>query len=535
VTFEQEIKVANPALWDLEKPDRYQATVAVQSGGQSIDNDTASFGIRTAEYRPESGFWLNDKNVKILGVCMHSDGGAVGTAVPLRVHERRLEILRSIGVNAIRTAHNPVDPEYLDLCDRMGFLVMEETFDTWTATKPNADFGYQLYFNDWWEKDTHDTIVRDRNHPSIVIWSVGNEIRDNLTSDAGYKRMKDQIDLVHKLDPTRPVTMGLFRPTPNAAYLNLLDVVGANYAPAFLNRVRADNPSRKVTVSEDSHNRSSWLQTRDNPAIAGTFIWSGFDYLGETREAGSWPYVVSSSASNGFGIFEHTGYPRARAFERASWWLKTPMVHVSRYLGHAGEGPLVDDWTPADPSTYDKARVQVYTNCEEVELFLNDTSLGMKKATPDSAPLVYDFDFQPGTLKVVGRNAGQVVATHEMTTADEPGKLAIDADRKTIRHEFDDVSHVIVKLVDDKGVVNPNANELVTWKVDGPGKIIATSTGDRTSHQSFTDIHRKAYHGECMAIVRSTADSGTIKITASVQGFPDATIELQAAPGGEAR
>jgi beta-galactosidase len=535
VTFEQEIKVASPLLWNLEKPNLYQAVVSVQSGGQSIDDNTASFGIRTAEYRPETGFWLNDKNIKILGVCMHADGGAVGTAVPLRVHERRLEILRSIGVNAIRTAHNPVDPEYLDLCDRMGFLVMEESFDTWTAAKPNADFGYQLYFNDWWEKDTTAMITRDRNHPSIIIWSVGNEIRDNLTSDAGYKRMKDQIDRVHKLDSSRPVTMGLFRPTANAAYLDLLDVVGANYAPGFLVRVRNDKPSRKVTVSEDSHNRSSWLQTRDNPAIAGTFIWSGFDYLGETREAGSWPYVVSSSASNGFGIFEHTGYPRSRAYERASWWLKTPMVHASRSMGHAGEGPLVDDWTPADQSTYDKARVQVFTNCEEAELFLNDTSLGTKKATADSAPLVYDFDFQPGTLKVVGRNGGQVVATHEMKTADEPTKLTIEADRKTIKHEFNDVSHVIVKLVDDKGIVNPNAIDLLTFKIDGPGKIIATSTGDRTSHQSFTALERKAYHGECMAIVRSTADSGKINITVSAEGYPDAKIELEAAPGGEVK
>jgi beta-galactosidase len=271
---------------------------------------------------------------------------------------------------------------------------------------------------------------------------------------------------------------------------------------------------------------------RDNPAIAGTFIWSGFDYLGETREAGSWPYVISSSASNGFGIFEHTGYFRSRSYERASWWLKTPMVHASRSLGHAGEGPLVDDWTPADQSTYDKARVQVFTNCEEAELFLNDTSLGIKKATRDQAPLVYDFDFAPGTLKVVGRNGGQVVATHEMKTADEASKLAIEADRKSIKHEFDDVSHVIVRMVDDKGIVNPNETDLITFKIEGPGKIIATSTGDRTSHQSFTDLQRKAYHGECMAIVRSTADTGKIKITASAEGKPDVTIELEAAPGG---
>jgi beta-galactosidase len=534
-TFEQEIKVANPKLWDIASPNMYKALSKVQNGSSTLDEESASFGIRTAEYKAESGFWLNGKNIKILGVCMHHDGGAVGSAVPLRVHERRLEILRSIGVNAIRTAHNPVNPDYLDLCDRMGFMVMEETFDTWTAAKPNATYGYNMYFNQWWQKDTTDTIMRDRNHPSLIIWSVGNEIRDNLTSADGFKRMKDQIDLVHQLDPTRPVTMGLFRPTANAPYIDLLDVIGANYNAGFLQQVRNAKPERKTTVSEDSHGAPAWAAVRDNPAIAGTFIWSGFDYLGETAEAGSWPYVVSSSASNGFGIFEHTGYFRPRSYERQSWWSTTPMVRALRNQGHAGEGPLVEDWTPADPSTFDKARVQAYTNCDEAELLLNNTSLGTKPRPRTGGAIVWDLDYQPGTLKIVGKNGGQVVATHELKTADDATKLGISADRLKIANEFDDVSHIIVQGVDDKGIVNPYFNDDITIKVEGPGKLIATSTGDRTSHQSFASPTRKAYHGEIMAIVRSTADSGTITVTATAPGVQPVTIKLEAAPAGKAK
>jgi beta-galactosidase len=412
----------------------------------------------------------------------------------------------------------------------MGFLVMEETFDTWTAAKPNANFGYQLYFNEWWHADTTAMITRDRNHPSIVIWSIGNEIRDNLTTDEGKKRMGDQIDLVHKLDPTRPVTMGLFRPNVNGPYIQMLDVIGANYAPQFLTQVKRADPTKKVTISEDSHGRGNWIIVRDNPAIAGTFIWSGIDYLGETAEAGSWPYVVSSSASNGFGIIEHSGYMRPRAYERMSWWSKKPMVHVSRFAGHAGEGQLVNDWSPADEGTFDKARVQVFTTCDEAELFLNGTSLGTKPRDPNGAPLVWDLDFQPGSLKVVGKIGGQIAATHEMKTAGDVTKLGIEADRKTVQNKFDDVSHITVSMQDEKGVINPNDESVLSFKVEGPGKLVGLSTGDRTSHQSFTASERKAYHGEVIAIVRATGDAGEIKLTVTSGNLPPATITLQAAP-----
>lgn len=533
VTFEQEIKVADAKLWNLDQPNLYSAVSKVQAGNMTLDEEVTSFGIRTSEYKPESGFWLNGKNIKILGACLHHDGGSVGAAVPLRVYERRLEILRSIGVNAIRTAHNPPSTAFMELCDRMGFLVMEETFDTWTARKPNAEQGYQNYFNDWWEKDTTDAVLRDRNHPSLVIWSIGNEIRDNLTSPEGRKRMQDQLDVVHKLDPSRPVTMGLFRPTANAPYLDLLDVIGANYNTGFLLQIRRDNPNRRVTVSEDSHGAASWLQVRDNAAIAGTFIWSGFDYLGETAEAGSWPYVISSSASEGFGLVEHTGYMRPRAYQRQSWWSPTPVVHVSRHLGHAGEGPLVNDWSPADQGTFDKARVQIFTNCDEAELFLNDKSIGSKPKTANAAPIIFDLDFEPGTLKVVGKNAGKIVATHEMKTAGDPVKLAMSADRMKVANTFDDLSHITASIVDKDGVTNPNLLETITFKVTGPGKLVAVGTGQRDSHEVFTGGKRKAYHGEVMALVRATGDSGKITVTATAEGLEPATITIDAAPAAK--
>ncbi|RYE02158.1 MAG: glycoside hydrolase family 2, partial [Sphingobacteriaceae bacterium] len=231
--FVQEMEVGNPKLWNLEQPNLYRAVTKIISNGKTLDDETTTFGIRDSKFEAATGYWLNGKNIKIKGVCLHHDGGAVGAVVPLAVWERRFKLLKEAGVNAIRTSHNPVAPEFLDLCDRMGFLVMDETFDTWNSAKNNGEKGYNLYFTDWWKKDTEDMVVRDRNHPSIVIYSVGNEIHDNLDNPEGFKKYKDQQDLVHQLDPTRPVTMALFRPNVSKVYANgfaaTMDVVGQNY------------------------------------------------------------------------------------------------------------------------------------------------------------------------------------------------------------------------------------------------------------------------------------------------------------------
>ncbi|RZK19068.1 MAG: hypothetical protein EOO86_08510 [Pedobacter sp.] len=255
IKLDQSIELSNPKLWNVETPNLYQTLTKVIMGGKVIDDQLNSFGIRTFKFDAATGFWLNGKNFKLKGACLHHDGGAVGAAVPLSVWEFRLKKLQEAGVNAIRTAHNPVAPEFLDLCDQMGFLVMDETFDTWTSAKNNGEKGYNRFWKEWWERDTRDMVLRDRNHPSIVIYSVGNEIHDNLDNPEGFKKYKDQQDLVHQLDPSRPVTMALFRPANSKVYTNgfaeTMDVVGQNYRENELVALHNQKPNLKVIGTEN--------------------------------------------------------------------------------------------------------------------------------------------------------------------------------------------------------------------------------------------------------------------------------------------
>ena len=308
--FKEEIAISGPALWSLESPSLFRAAVRVLEGRTALDDDTVSFGIRDARFEPETGFWLNGRNFKIKGVCLHHDGGAFGAAVPLRVWERRLEALKQIGVNAIRTAHNPPAPEFLDLCDRMGFLVMDEMFDCWTVAKNPYD--YHVYFREWSHIDTRDTVRRDRNHPSVTLYSAGNEIHDTPKPDLAKEILKGLVDVFHANDPTRPVTQALFRPNVSHDYDNgladILDVVGQNYRENEIMAAHQQKPSRKIIGTENQHGRNVWVWLRDNAPYAGQFLWSGIDYLGE---AGRWPNTIVAS-----GLLYWTGMRKPIAFER---------------------------------------------------------------------------------------------------------------------------------------------------------------------------------------------------------------------------
>jgi beta-galactosidase len=284
IDFQEEMLVSHPDLWQLDRPNLYQARVGIKSANAILDEETVTFGIRDAHFLAQTGFWLNGKNVKIKGVCLHHDGGAFGAAVPLRVWERRLERLRELGVNAVRTAHNPPAPEFLDLCDRMGFLVMDELLDCWTIGKTPYD--YHLYFKDWFRADVRDTVLRDRNHPSIILYSAGNEIRDTTRADLAMNILGELVEIFHRNDPTRPVTQGLFRPNVSHDYDNgladLLDVIGTNYRDSELLAAWELKPSRKIVGTEQRHDLATWLAARDHSQHAGQFLWSGIDYLGES-------------------------------------------------------------------------------------------------------------------------------------------------------------------------------------------------------------------------------------------------------------
>ena len=521
ITIHQSVEITNPQRWDVNQPNLYRAISRIKSGNKRIDEQTNTFGIRESKFVAATGYWLNGKNIKIQGVCLHHDAGALGAAVPESVWESRLKLLKEAGVNAIRTAHDPVAPEFLDVCDRLGFLVMDETFDTWTVAKPNGEKGYNLYFNQWWEKDTRDIVLRDRNHPSIIMYSVGNEIRDNLNDSTGFKKYKDQQDLVHQLDPGRPVTMALFRPGSSKVYTNgfadIMDVVGQNYREKELVEAHLADTSRIVIGTENGHELTEWLVMRDNPFMAGQFLWTGFDYLGEAQ----WPAI-----SRNTGLFDRTGSWLPQGYQRQSWWAEKPVVHMVRKSDNAGAGKWVDNWTPIDFGTYDEANVEVYSNCDQVELFLNDKSLGKLSKPANDAPRTWDVTFEKGSLRAVGSNGGKVVATDEFITAGDPVSIILTSERSFLTKDWNDVMNVTAKVVDANGIVCPNVDKLITFSVSESGNIIAVDNGNVMSHESYRGMERKTFNGKAIAIIRATSKTGQITVSAGSPEMKSGSVTI---------
>ena len=521
--FDQIIPVAKPMLWSTENPDLYTLVTQVLDGKTVLDNETNTFGIRSIRYDATKGFFLNEKPMKMYGACLHHDGGGVGAAVPLGVWEYRFSKLKEAGINAIRTAHNPMAPEFYDLCDRMGMLVMNENFDTWEYRKNPYD--YHLYFNDWWEKDLTAMIKRDRNHPSVVLYSVGNEIRDNLNNEDGFRKYKMQQDLIHVLDPTRPVTMALFRPNVSGVYNNgfadRMDIVGQNYRPAELLAAHAQNPKRKVIGTENVHDTETYVALRDNEFMMGQFLWAGFDYLGEAL----WPQIAFAE-----GLFDKAGGWKRNGLLRKVWWGGKPAVSVIRRADNAGRGEWVHDWTPMDPITYEEAYVEVFCNAEEVELFVNNVSQGVRKVSKNHEPIRMNINFFKGELRAEARTNGKVVATEVHKTAGYPAKIMLVPHKTVIANNGEDVSYVKAVVTDENGERVPDADHLIEFTVEGAGKIIATDSGDVLSHQSSKTNERSAYYGECFAIVKAAQDKGTIKITAKAEGIEgvyEAVVEVK--------
>lgn len=523
LNLDQMLAVSKPALWSNENPNLYKLETQVLEGKTMLDNETNTFGIRSIRFDAAKGFFLNEKPMKIYGACMHHDGGGVGAAVPLGVWEYRFNKLKEAGINAIRTAHNPMAPEFYDLCDRMGFLVMNENFDTWEYAKNPYD--YHLYYNDWWKKDLSAMIKRDRNHPSVVLYSVGNEIRDNLNDEAGFKKYKQQQDLVHKLDPTRLVTMALFRPNVSGVYNNgfadRMDIVGQNYRPKELLAAHAQNPKRIVIGTENVHDTETYVALRDNEFMCGQFLWPGFDYLGEAL----WPQIGFSE-----GLFDKAGGWRRNGLLRKVLWGKEPAVFVIRRADNAGRGEWVHDWTPMDPITYEEAYLEIFCNAEEVELFVNNVSQGIRKVSKDREPIRMNVNFFKGELRAEARTNGKVVATEVLKTAGYPYKIMLIPHKTSISNNDEDVSYVKAVVTDENGERVPDADHLIEFTIEGAGKIIATDNGDVLSHASSKTNERNAYYGECYAIVKASQNSGTIKIKAKAEGIEgeyEAVIEVK--------
>jgi len=549
-TFEFEVR--NPVLWNLDSPQLYSAVSQVFVDGELVDNYTTPFGIRSFEFTTDKGFFLNGKNIKINGVCNHHDLGCLGAAINTRALERQMEILKAMGCNAIRTSHNPPAPELLDLADRMGFIIMDEAFDMWK--KPKNKLDYSIVWDQMHKKDLQDLILRDRNHPSVIMWSIGNEILEQWDS-TGTSIAKELAGYVRELDTTRPITSATNDPQPNNFIIKsgALDLIGYNYhhkafaafpetfpgqkfigaetVSALMTRGVYDMPSEEIRrwpVSDNwkgpkpnadntcssydnvstpwgSTHEETWKVIKKHDFLSGQFIWTGFDYLGEPTPYG-WP-----SRSSYFGIIDLAGFPKDVYYMYQSEWTNKDVLHVFPHWNWK-EGQTVDIWA--------------YSNAEEVELFLNNKSLGVKKKQGDDLHLLWKVAFVPGTLKAISRTAGKEVLVKEIKTAGNAAKLTAIADRSTIKSDGSDLSFITIEVVDENGVMVPDANQLVEFKLEGPGKIIGVDNGDPVSHESFKAPQRKAFHGKCLVVVQSDEKAGIIKLTATSAGLSAATVEL---------
>jgi len=543
LTLNGEVDVSDPRRWDITDPSMHRAIVrVVAEDGAVLDQDEVSFGIREARFDAATGFWLNGRNIKLKGAALHADAGAFGMAAPLSFWERRLKGLQALGVNAIRTAHHPFGPEVLDLCDRLGIIVMNEAFDMWTVAKNPYD--YHLYFTDWSAIDARDFVRRDRNHPSVVLWSAGNEIHDTPYPVVAKAILDRLLKVFHENDPTRPVTMALFRPNTTGDYKNgladMLDVVGQNYRENELAAAHAEKPSRKIIGTENGKTRASWVVVRDNPAYAGMFLWTGVDYLGEANRLG-WPAI-----GNPAGLVDRIDNVKPLGLERASWWSEKPVVHIARSLVEpfdssalptytaiampAPKGPTaLADWTPANLEAHQE-KVEVYSNAEEVDLIVNGRSLGRKARNKDDSPRTWDVAFVPGTVQAAAYNEGKRVAQETLRTAGNAARIRLISEQRSLASSFDAIGFVRVEVTDAKGTLVPAAKDLITVKIAGPGVLAAFDNGDNSDHTPFNAPDRKVLGGRALLMLRANGEAGTIKVTASAPGLATATLGLPARP-----
>lgn len=550
----QDLVVANPTLWNIEEPYLYKVVSQVECNGKITDSYETVFGIRYFKFDNEKGFLLNGKPMKILGVCNHHDLGCLGAAINVRALERQLEILKDMGCNGIRTSHNPPAPELLDLCDKMGFVVMDEAFDMWRIQKTRFD--YHLNWEQWHKRDLEDLVLRDRNHPSVFMWSIGNEIQEQ-SKPAGDSIAKELSTIVKNLDKTRPVTSACNNADPGNMIIKsgALDVTGINYhqqifagfpenfkgqtfigaetTSAIQTRGSYDMPSDSIrrwparwdkaftagnadftcsaydncSVPWGSTHEETWRIIKKYPFLTGMYIWTGFDYLGEPT-----PYTWPAKSSY-FGIVDLAGFPKDSYYMYQSEWTSKQVLHIFPHWNWEGkEGKDIDVWA--------------YTNCEEVELFLNGKSLGTKKKGPDDLHLMWRVTYAPGTLKAIGRTEGKEILTQEVKTAGKAAKILLSADRSQIKADADDLSFVKVTILDKDGNIVPRADNMVKFKIVGEGKIVGVDNGNQISHEPFKAEFRKAFNGLCLAVVQSSAKAGKVRFTATSEGLESATVEI---------
>ena len=555
---QQVFTVTNPVLWSDEAPYLYKAVTTVKQNGKITDTYTTPVGIRSFVFDQQQGFLLNGQPVKIKGVCNHHDLGCLGTAINKRALQRQLEILKGMGCNAIRTSHNPPAPELLDLCDEMGFIVMDEAFDMWEKQKNPYD--YHLAWQQWHRKDLEDQLKRDRNHPSVFIWSVGNEIPEQWGKDndtTGRTIVRELVSIVRSLDATRPTVTAN---NETASWNNLLladalDITGYNYHHQQWDSVFTRWPSKPFIVTEatsaletrghydlfPSDSIRRWPERWDKPFrdgnadltvnsydnvsapwgstheeslkvlqkykhISGMFVWTGFDYIGEPTP---YPWPARSSY---FGIIDLAGFPKDVYYLYQSVWTNKPVLHILPHWNWK-QGDTVDVWA-------------YYSQADEVELLLNGQSLGTRKKQGDDMHVFWHVPYTPGTLQAISRKNGAVVATQTIQTAGAPARIELTADRQQLHADGSDLSFVTVRVLDAHGVPVPDAANNIHFQVNGNASIAGVDNGSETSMESFKGNERKIFNGLCLAVIQAGNKAGKITLTATADGLQQAQVEM---------
>lgn len=555
-TIDQHISIIKPSLWSVEKPSLYKLQVEVRSGGKVVDEYIAPFGIRTAHFDANKGFSLNGKHVKLKGVNNHHDGGPLGAAVFDATYKRRLQLLKTMGCNALRMSHNPPSPELLAYADSLGFLVIDEIFDEWMDGKTAA--GYAPQFSKWYEKDIENWITRDRNHPSVIAWSIGNEVREQYNKENALKITHMLRGAARKYDTTRSFTAACNEILNVNSYGmgELLDIVGYNYQEAYYKTDHEKYPNRVIFGSEtvmypyhpgncnQLHSYEQWLEGQLKDYVAGEFLWTGFDYIGEAgigdvgtgcefwKKWPTWPWRGASC-----GVIDMCGFPKPAYWFRKALWNEAPMVHIAVQTDPSARNrELCSFWSWPKVETHwnhnkkgDTLAVHVYTNVPVVELKLNGRSLGIRKWDLNKeAFLFWEVPYEPGKLEAIGKTADGRTVSFAVQTAGSPAKISLSPDRKVLKANRQDLSYVSVQLLDANGVPVPFASNDITFEVTGAGKLAAVGNGDQQSHTPLKGNQMEAWQGKCLAIIQSTDKKGEITITAKSGKLRVATAVLKA-------
>jgi len=547
----QTITVQNPKLWTPGTPVLYIAETTINSGNKTLDKTRNSFGIRSIQFNAEKGFLLNGISLKINGGCVHHDNGCLGAAAYDRAEERRVQQLKAAGFNAVRTSHNPPSEAFLNACDRLGLLVIDEAFDGWKTQKNPHD--YSTLFNDWWKHDLESMVLRDRNHPSVIMWSIGNEIIERTKPEA-VETAKMLVACVHKNDPTRPVTSAMTTWGEGWAVFDSLmaahDVCGYNYQLHEAEKDHQRVPSR-VILQTESYPREAfknWKAVHTQDYVIGDFVWTALDYLGESG-IGRWYYPGELKGEHweqdffpwhgGYcGDVDLLGWRKPRSHYRNLLWNDKEKLYMAVKEPNPDNGqiketlwsvwPTWESWTwPGKEGR--ELQVEVYSKYPSVRLYLNDNLIAEKPTTLEQEfKAVFAVPYAVGVLKAVGVVANKEVESRVLKTAGSTAKIVLKADRMKLQANGQDVSFVIVELTDGKGNLQPNAENQLHFKVDGEGVIAGVDNARLNDPDSYASNARKAWKGRAMVVIKSTHNAGNIKLTVSSNDLPDAAITIKA-------